>query len=507
MGHTSNGAGARAWHAVREHATHWAVGGILLAATGFAPEEWFARAVDRLHISEDTLHLWHVGVDLRLVPIALGVVVIVGDVLRRQRAPAIPHGKAETDSAHVPLEVAALPLPDRPSIAVLPLANLSDDPEQEYFSDGITDDIITELSRDRALFVIARSSSFTYRGRSIDIKQVGRELGVRYVVEGSVRRESGRVRVTAQLIDATDGSHVWAERYDKALEHVFEVQDEITAAVVTAIRPALGNAEQRRALRKPPEHLSAWEAYQRGLWHMGKYTLPETARAREFFQQAALLDPGFAAPHVGIAQTYIRETYYFGVRQFTDGARLIRAEARQALEIDADESDAHHALGQSFAFAGNWPRALDCLERALALNRNSAAAHELKAAGLTYSGHPEEGRREALESLRINPRAPSSAMAASLVTASYYLAGDYAAAVQAARRSLADYPAYPQPRRFLAAGLGQLGRTEEARAALEDFMAAAPAVFDAFIRNRAPYVRREDHEHMLDGLRKAGWRG
>jgi TolB-like protein len=213
------------WEHAQEHATHWLVGGAILALTGFAPEEWLARTVDTLHISPAVLHLWNAGIDIRLVPICVGVAFIVGDALwRRGRTPAAA-ADAPTTATKAPARSvapatetsAALPLPDRPSIAVLPFANLSGDPEQEYFSDGVADDIITELSRDRALFVIARNSSFTYRGRSIDIRQVGRELGVRYVVEGSVRRETGRVRVTAQLIDATNGSHVWAERYDRAL--------------------------------------------------------------------------------------------------------------------------------------------------------------------------------------------------------------------------------------------------------------------------------------------------
>jgi TolB-like protein len=169
-----------------------------------------------------------------------------------------------------------LPLPDKPSIAVLPFENLSADPEQEYFSNGVAEDIITELSRSRSLFVIARNSSFTYRGRSVDVRQMARELGVRYVLEGSVRRSGSRVRVAAQLIDAETGNHIWAERYDRGLEDVFAVQDEITAAVVIAILPAVADVELRRALRKPPESLGAWEAYQRGLWHTAKHTLADT---------------------------------------------------------------------------------------------------------------------------------------------------------------------------------------------------------------------------------------
>ena len=179
-----------------------------------------------------------------------------------------------------------LPLPGKPSIAVLAFTNMSGDPEQEYFSDGIADDIITELSRSRSLFVIARNSSFSYKGGATNLKQVARELGVRYIVEGSVRRSGDRVRVNAQLIEAEVGSHIWAERYDRALEDVFAVQDEITAAVTAAILPALTHAEQQRALRKPPESLGAWEAYQRGLWHMAKATASDSVQARELLERA-----------------------------------------------------------------------------------------------------------------------------------------------------------------------------------------------------------------------------
>src|SRR5690348_8727791 len=184
-----------------------------------------------------------------------------GDAASMGRAPAAPE------------EVTAEPpaLPDRPSIAILPFANLSGDPAQDYFADGVVEDIISALSRIRWLFVIARNSSFTYKGQAVDVKQVGRELGVRYVLEGSVRKSGNRVRVTAQLIDATSGAHVWADRYDRDISDIFALQDEITAAVASVIEPALAQAEQQRVLRKPPESLDAWEAYQRGLWHFNKY--------------------------------------------------------------------------------------------------------------------------------------------------------------------------------------------------------------------------------------------
>jgi adenylate cyclase len=188
---------------------------------------------------------------------------------------------------------AALTLPDKPSLAVLPFTNMSADPEQEFFADGIAEDVITALSRYPSLFVIARNSSFTYKGRAVDIKQVGRELGVHYLLEGSLRKAGSRVRVTAQLVEAETGKHVWAERYDRDLADIFSVQDEITEAVTIAIAPAIADAELHRAMRKPPGSLDAWASYQRGLWHMSRASAEDNALAETFFQQAIDLDPKF----------------------------------------------------------------------------------------------------------------------------------------------------------------------------------------------------------------------
>ena len=235
--------------------------------------------------------------------------------------------------------------PDKPSIAVLPFDNLSGDPEQEYFSDGLADDIITELSRCRSLLVIARNSSFTYRGRTVDVKQIAHDLGVRYVVEGSVRRSAGRIRINAQLIDAGAGNHIWAERYDRALEDVFAVQDEITMAVVTAIQPAVADAELQRALRKAPGNLGAWEAYQRGLWHLGRFTAgTDNDRARESFRHSITLDPAFASPYSGLSLTYIREVLSYGTPQSSECLTLAETSARKAVEIDTNDSEARAIL-------------------------------------------------------------------------------------------------------------------------------------------------------------------
>ena len=396
---------------------------------------------------------------------------------------------------------------DRPSIAVLAFQNFSDDPDQEYFSNGIADDIITELSRDRSLIVIARNSSFTYRGRSIDLQQVGRELNVRYVVHGSVRREAGRVRISAQLTDATSGNLVWADRYDRVLEHVFALQDEIAETVAIAVRPAVGTAEQRRVLRKPPENFNAWETYQLGLWHLLKFTRTDNEHARLLFKKAAELDPGFAPAYVGTSIAHLNDALAFGLQPMREAAKLAAADARRAVDLDPNDSEAQSALGAALAVGGDLHAALICADRALAINRNSASGYWVRGASLVYLARWEEGRSVVLTSLRLNPREAGSPQAASALIASYYFERDYAAAIEMAERYLADYPDYAAPRRLIAAALAQLGCREEAAQALEEAIRRSPDVFELFVRKRPPYYRQEDHELVLEGLRLAGWRG
>ena len=415
---------------------------------------------------------------------------------------------ADTSKAalpHAPLP--SMALPDRPSIAVLPFVNLSGDPAQEFFSDGVADDIITELSRDRALFVIARNSSFSFRGRTVDVKQIGRELGVHYLVEGSVRRSDNRLRLTAQLIDATSGGHIWAERFDRAVEDVFIVQDEISASIVTAIRPAMGVAEQRRALRKPPDSLSAWEEYQRGLWHLAKNTPEDTAVARTHFQTATSIDPGLTCAFVGLVVTQVSDVFFHALRSATEAAVLMEDAARRAVAADPTDADAVTSLAWAFLIGGNAPAALTHAERALSINRNSALGHCLKGAALAYLGHGPAGRTEMLLSLRLNPCDATSPYVLSVIANSYYFDGDYAMCAETARRSLELFPTFHPPRRILAAALAQLGHPEEAAAILRDLEARAPRLVDIVVRERLPFFRPEDHEHMLRGLRAAGWQG
>ena len=272
----------------------------------------------------------------------------------------------------------ALPVSDKPSIAVMAFTNMSGDPGQEYFSDGVADDIITELSRSRSLFVIARNSSFTYKGRAIDVKQVARELGVRYVVEGSLRRGGHRTRISAQLIDAEAGHHLWAERYDCNDTELFAVQDCITTAVTTAIHPAVADAELRRVLRKPPESLGAWEAYQRGLWHLAKYNGADNERAIDYFHQAIVQDETFVAAYCRLASAYRESGVAYAMRALDDGVRRAGIWARKAAEIDPRDPEVQASLGFAAYLSGHREEAWECASLALASSPHLDTAVTLK---------------------------------------------------------------------------------------------------------------------------------
>ena len=266
-------------------------------------------------------------------------------------------------------------LSDKPSIAVLAFTNMSGDEEQEYFSDGIAEDIITLLSRSRELFVIARNSSFTYKGRAVDVKQIGRELGVRYVLEGSVRRAGERVRITSQLVKAETGNHIWAERYDRALTDVFAVQDEISDAVATAVGPAVSDAEMHRAMRRPPTSLGAWELYQQGMWHLGKVDATANEKARCLFERAIERDPMFAAAYVGLSLTFLRAASTYITIPMDEAARLTSVHLRKAVDLDAGNGDAQALLAGSLSLQGDMDNAFARSRQILAINPNCAQAH------------------------------------------------------------------------------------------------------------------------------------
>jgi len=401
----------------------------------------------------------------------------------------------------------ALALSDKPSVAVLPFTNMSGDPEQEFVADGITEDIITSLSRYPSLFVIARNSSFTYKGRAVDVKQVGRELGVRYVLEGGVRKADSRIRVTAQLVEAETGKHVWAERYDSDLTDIFSLQDKLTNAVTIAVAPVVADAELRRAMRKPPGSLDAWAAYQHGLWHVFKVSRDDDASAQKYFQQAIDLDPAFAGGYKGLAMAYIQAATTLQTHSQAEAYRSAEALARRAIALDGTDAEAHSILAAAMLRHGDYEGALAEAEIATAMSPNLALAHGTLGETLIFFGRPKEGLAAVQTSIRLDPHNPKLPNRFNNMASGLYFSGEYEGAVEAAKRAIRANPDFPLAYRWLAAALGQLGRTAEAKEALKKAIAIAPTTFDMYVRQRVPWHRLEDYAHMLEGLRKAGWEG
>ena len=343
-----------------------------------------------------------------------------------------------------------LALPDKPSVAVLPFTNMSGDSEQEFVSDGIAEDVITALSRYPSLFVIARNSSFTYKGRAVDVKQVGRELGVRYVLEGSVRKAGNRIRVTAQLVEAGTGNHVWADRYDRDLADIFAVQDEITEAVTIAIAPAIADAELQRAVRKPPDSLDAWAAYQRGLWHLSEANPDDNTIAQKFFRQAIDLDPTFAGGYSGLALAQLQAAAVYQKLGLLEAQSSAEALARRAVALDGGDAEARSCLGWALQARGELQGALSEIERALGMSPNLAVAHGQRGATLIFAGRPKEGLAAVQTSIRLDPRDPFSAIRLLHIACGLYFSREYEEAIEAAKQLIRSYPCLlytsPSPR-------------------------------------------------------------
>ena len=397
-----------------------------------------------------------------------------------------------------------LSLPEKPSVAVLPFDNMSGDPDQEYFADGLTEDIITELSRFMSLFVIARNSTFTFKGQSVEVKEVGRRLGVRYVVEGSVRRAGKRLRITAQLIDALNDTHLWAERYDRDLEDIFAVQDEVTQAIVTAIEPNLASTERERAHRKPPESLGAWECYQRGLWHLYQHTAEDSAKGQELFRRAIELEPGFAAPHAALGFSLYYE--FVGGLVSDPGDRLTRALKVARAAVAADERDAfsHEVLGRILLLHGEHDASIAAHQTSLKLNPNYANAHYGLAFALCFTGQPEEAIRELDEAQRLSPHDPL--LWAFMVIKSFALTllRRYDEALVWAKRAQ-QWPSATVWVNFNeVVPLAYLGRIEEARAALEQAFKVKPDLSTGYFEQILPFKDPVERAHFMDGLYEAG---
>jgi adenylate cyclase len=396
----------------------------------------------------------------------------------------------------------------RPAIAVLPFANLSGDPEQEYFADGLAEDILTRLAMWRWVPVIARNSSFTFKGRAADVKEVGRALGARYVLEGSVRKAGNRVRVTGQLIDAETGHHVWAERYDRVLDDLFAIQDELTDGIVGALEAALGRAETERARLKPPSSLDAWDACQRGWWHAWRFTREDFAAAVPLFRRAAELDPRLAQPHTGIALVRLFEAFFLWTAKPGEAFGEAMTSARAALAADALDPLAHSTLGVVLAFTRKLDDALAMCRKGVELNPSNALGFSGLCATHMFRGEPEEGIGAIETAIRISPNDALLHMWLSSLSALHYLARNYEKAAEVARFAVQRAPHYPIGWRSLANALGQLGPMDEAREALAQFLALMPGYATEQAARASVGFRDEAvFQHYLEGLRKAGWQG
>jgi TolB-like protein/class 3 adenylate cyclase len=398
-----------------------------------------------------------------------------------------------------------LPLPEKPSIAVLPFLNISGDPEQEYFADGMVEDIITELSRSRSLFVIARNSSFTYKGKAIDIKQVGRELGVRYVLEGSVRKAGNRVRITGQLIDTETGNHIWGERYDSTLEDIFDLQDRVTISVISAIVPQLERAEIARAQRKPTESLHAYDYYLRALASTNRFTREANIEALKLTQTANDLDPDFAAAFALGANCYVQRWGFGwssgGPEDVTEARRL----ATRALELDKDDPTVLALAGQTLGlFVGEVEEGAALLARAISLNPNLAAARFWNGWVQIYLGDHDAAIEQFQVGLRMSPLDVRIFLAQRGMAYAHFFAGRYEDASSWAKIYMQQNPNHVVAHRILMACHAMSGRVQEARQACVLALQLDPSQRISRIKDWGPWRRAEYIERLAQAFRIAG---
>jgi adenylate cyclase len=394
---------------------------------------------------------------------------------------------------------------DRRAIAVLPFANFSGDPEQEFFADGITEDIITMLAGWRAFPVIARASTFTYKGQPVDIKKVGEELGVRYVVEGSVRKSGHRVRVTVQLIQTDTGHHIMAERYDRDLTDLFELQDEITHAIAGAIEPELLKFERERIAERPQHSEDAYELYQHGMWHHYRHTKADNIEAQAYFRRALAIDPQYPQALAALSIAVCNAGYL----AWAEDAEANYAEAyelaQRAVALDARYPNAHFALALVCAWTGRFDRSGAEYQEAANLNPSHAAAHVMLGSNLTYRGQPEEAVAFVEKGIRLSPTDPRLFMWLPPLAAAHYQLRHYDQSVEIGRRSWALNRNWPIGLTYVVASLAQLGQIDEARAALADLKGLDPNLSLVQATLQRLYRDQGGIDHLLDGLGKAGF--
>jgi len=401
--------------------------------------------------------------------------------------------------------VPALALPDKPSIAVLPFQNMSGDPEQEYFADGLTEDIITALSRQRWFFVIARNSTFSFKGQAVDVRKVASDLGVRYVLEGSVRKAGERVRVTGQLIDALRGVHLWADRYDRELADIFDLQDDITNSVVGAVGPQILNAEAARIRRTSPQSIDAWDLVIQALPHMWRVSAEEQRQAQQLLQQAVTVDPEYAHALALLGWTYVSLFNMAALRpigEFTDTALDI---GTRAVALDNEEPWAHLVLGLSHARRRRSETAVAHLSESIHLNPSFALGHSGLGYALACGGQPERGLQSLEQAERLSPRDPFLAVYGPTVRyMALFALGRYEETLAVCRATAALHPNHTGAWRLMTVSLGLLDRIDEAKQALAHTLTLQPDLSSAHVEKNTVFASAVDRSQFLLGLRKAG---
>ena len=457
------------------------------------------------HINTARKAIGDSGRDQRLIrTIARKGFRFVGDVTEWRPPSGFSGGSTDAADARDALSQAP-ELPDKPSVAVLAFQNLSGDSEQDYFIDGVVEDIISALSRIRWLFVIARNSSFAYKGRAVDVKQAGRELGVRYVLEGSMRKAANRVRITGQLLDATTGGHLWADRFEGTLGDIFELQDQVTEKVVGAIATHLERAEIERAKRKPTESLAAYDYYLRGMANLHRGTRESIDEALAQFHHALQLDPNFASAYAMAAWCHFWRKVNGWMtdppREIAEGARL----ARRAVALGRDDAVAltrsGHALGN---LVGDLDGGIALLDRALMLNPNLAAAWFLGGFLRVWRGEPDGAIEHFERAMRLSPLDPEMYRMQAGMAAAHLFAGRFDAASSWAEKALRDLPSFLMVVGIIAASHALAGRMDEAHRAMRRLRQLDPALRISNLKEWLPIQRPKDLATLTDGLRRAG---
>ncbi len=413
--------------------------------------------------------------------------------------------RAEADAAAEPAAAEGpLPLPDKPSIAVLPFQNLSGDPEQEYFADGISEDIITALSHFPWFFVIARNTTFTYKGQPVDVQAVAKELGVRYVLEGSVRKSGDRVRITTQLIEGVSGNHLWAERFDRELDDIFAVQDEITESVANAVAPELLAAEMRQARRRNTPNLDTWTQVMRAHSLINTYSPGDNATATILLNEAIAADPQSCIAHADLAMAQLWAGLYGWSEDTRAAYSAATRSAEAAVDLDGRDAWARTALGWNRMISRQHEEAIRELELAVEINPNLAIAHSVLGQAHAFSGDSVLGLEQTQFAIHLSPRDPLLGVMYAGCGIAYFSAGDYEGGVKWSGQAGQHRPPFNAAYRMVAAALGNLGRIDEARDAAQKFIAHSPgATVTASVR-QMPWKLPEHQQALADGLRKAG---